>query len=144
MCADDAGIGRLGELPPEYAALLGLIDAMAAHHSLDALLEGLTHALERCFPFDALALTLHDPASPGLMQLSLLKPETLPRPPRSAFTIDEGPAGWVWQSQRTRVIRPGVDPESSEGLDFARSLGMRVTCWLPMTTARRRYGVLIV
>jgi formate hydrogenlyase transcriptional activator len=131
------------ELPREYAALLGLIEAIAAHRSLDDLFASLAKALDSCLPFDCLAISLHDPDA-NAMRLALLEPKTFPQPPKMSAPVAEGPAGWVWQSQRTRVIRPGVDPETAPVLDFAREMGLRVTCWLPMTTARRRFGVLVL
>jgi formate hydrogenlyase transcriptional activator len=127
---------------PRYEALLRISKNLATHKTIAELFEVLGDQLHQLVPFDYLALILHD-ESADRMRLVVLEPPELPRPPDTLGAVaDGGRAVVVWQTQKSAVIpipeRGPLDP----GLAFIRSLGRTVACWLPLTTAHGRLGVL--
>ena len=127
---------------PRYEALLRISKNLATHKTIAELFEVLGDHLHQLVPFDYLALILYD-ESADRMRLVVLEPPELPRPPDTLGAVaDGGTAVVVWQTQRSAVIpipeRGPLDP----GLAFIRSLGRTVACWLPLTTAHGRLGVL--
>src|SRR5262249_33941966 len=122
-----------------YQALLAVSAAIIAHRDLSALFQEMAGRLRPIVHFDHLSLVLHEAAT-NTMRVHLLEPS-------ESFTIDvpleERPAGLVWQTQRP-LITSRID-------DFKRwprlmahvqSYGVKSSCWLPLTTARRRLGTL--
>ena len=127
---------------PRYEALLRISKSLATHKTIAELFEVLGDHLHQLVPFDYLALILYD-ESADWMRLVVLEPPELPRPPDTLGAVaDGGTAVVVWQTQKSAVIpipeRGPLDP----GLAFIRSLGRTVACWLPLTTAHGRLGVL--
>src|SRR6185369_10188220 len=67
----------------------------------------------------------------------------LPAPPYTRLPVSaQGPAAIVWQTQVGTVVPLPADGPLVPALDFIRSLGRKVTCWLPLTTVHGRLGVL--
>src|SRR6185436_4489208 len=53
-----------------------------------------------------------------------------------------GPGARVWQSQQPTLIPIPETGTLVPALEFIRSLGQKMTAWLPLTTAHARIGVL--
>jgi formate hydrogenlyase transcriptional activator len=125
-----------------YQALLGVSAALAHHRTIADLVHVLADQLHAVVPFEYLALVLHDAATDE-MQLHVLEPASAPKPPLVRNPVSAGgPAGKVWQTQTAAVI-PIVDGELlPPALEYVRSLGATVSCWLPLTTSHARIGVL--
>jgi len=126
-----------------YEALLRLSLPLAQHHTTAELLRALTVELHSLVPFDIVALILHEEES-GALRFVAVDRVGLAVPPRRDWpdaTI--GPPANVWLTQHPSII--SIDPadQPAPALAFTRSLGARITCWLPLTTAHRRLGVLV-
>ncbi len=125
-----------------YQALLRVSRAIACHTSVAALLRAVSDQLHIVVPFDYLMLILHD-APTDEMRLVVLEPSDTPFAPFVPMPLsDWGPARSAWDTQRTSVVPMLTEALLGTGLDFIRGHGARVTCWLPLTTAHRRVGVL--
>src|SRR4029453_9230391 len=56
---------------------------------------------------------------------------------------ERGPAATVWETQKGIVLPiPETGPLEPPGLEFIRSQGRKISCWLPLTTAHRKVRVL--
>jgi formate hydrogenlyase transcriptional activator len=125
-----------------YEALLRISKSLAGHRSIAELFEVLAARLHEVVPFDYLALILHDPATDE-MRLVVLEPADLPQPYTNRLPVSEGgPAAIVWQTQKPDIIPIPSTGALRPALEFARAIGRQVTCWLPLTTAHGRLGVL--
>jgi formate hydrogenlyase transcriptional activator len=125
-----------------YEALLSVSRAIARHTSVAGLLRAIGDQLHLVVPFDYLMLILHD-ASTDEMRLVVLEPSNTPFVPFVPMLLsDWGPARSAWETQRTSVVPLLTEALLGSGLDVIRGQGARVTCWLPLTTAHRRVGVL--
>ncbi len=126
-----------------YCALLEVTESIAANCDLSELFHDLAGRLHAVVRFDFMSLILHDPAR-NVMRLHIL--ETL-HPNRVQVgcecEMDEGPAGLVWQSQEPLVLAD-IENESRfpSIVGLLREHGMKSACWLPLSTAQRRVGVL--
>ena len=58
--------------------------------------------------------------------------------------LEEEPAGWVWQTQQAWIFS-NVPEEKRwpRALERAKRYGVQSSCHLPLTTARRRLGILV-
>ncbi|OFW18850.1 MAG: hypothetical protein A3H97_14365 [Acidobacteria bacterium RIFCSPLOWO2_02_FULL_65_29] len=125
-----------------YEALLSVSRAIAHHTSVAELLRAISDQLHLVVPFDYLMLILHE-ATTDEMRLVVLEPSDTPFAPFVPMLLsDWGPARSVWETQRTSVVPMLTEALLGTALDFLRGHGARVTCWLPLTTAHRRVGVL--
>lgn len=125
-----------------YSALLRVSQALAHHRTIAELFRVLAGELHAVVPFDYLALVLHDRHTDE-MRLVVLEPEALPSPSVSSLPVDaQGPASRVWQTQQPAVIPIPPAGPLHPALEFIRSFGQTVTCWLPLTTAHGPLGVL--
>ena len=123
-----------------YAALLTVSRAIARHTSVASLLHAICDQLHLVVPFDFLMLVLHDAPTDG-MRLVVLEPSDTP------FFVpmplsDWGPARSAWDTQRTLVVPLLSEAGVGTALEVIRAQGARTACWLPLTTAHRRVGVL--
>ena len=125
-----------------YEALLRVSRTLALHTSVDQLLRAISDQLHLVVPFDYLMLILHD-APTDEMRLVVLEPADTPFAPFVPMALgDWGPARAAWDTQRTSVVPLLTEKSLGPALDFIQGHGARVTCWLPLTTAHRRVGVL--
>jgi formate hydrogenlyase transcriptional activator len=125
-----------------YEALSRVSKSLATHRSIAELLEVLSARLHEVVPFDYLALVLHD-ARTDEMELVALEPRGLPHPQLTRLPVAAGgPAALVWQTQAAEVIPLPATGTLGPALEFLRSFGCKVTCFLPLTTAHGRLGVL--
>jgi formate hydrogenlyase transcriptional activator len=135
-----------------YEALLSLSRAVARHTGVTGLLCALSEPLHLVVPFDFLMLVLHD-APTDEMRLVVLEPSDTPFARFIPMPLSErGPAQAVWETQRTsvgplqteapRTEAPRTETPQGTALDFIQGHGARTVCWLPLTTAHRRVGIL--
>jgi len=128
-----------------YIALLAVSDAIVLHRDLSALFPELASRLHQVVEFDCLALVLHE-ATGNTMRLHVLETsEPIGVPPVSSFPVEDDPAGMVWQDQHP-LITSSVG-ELGRWPGFAERMqpyGVQSFCWLPLTTARRRLGTLVL
>ncbi len=124
-----------------YDALLRTSKTLAAHRTTTELFEVLAEHLHPIVPFDYLALLLHD-ESTDEMRLVELEPGEEGLPFVSMPVADQGPAVSVLQTQQAAVIPIPQDGALHPILEVIRNRGGKMTCWLPLTTAHRRVGVL--
>ena len=124
-----------------YDALLRTSKTLATHRTIGELFRVLGEQLHPIIPFDYLALLLYDEQL-AAMRLVVLEPADLPVPFDAKPVAEHGPAATVWETQKPAAIPiPGEGP-LIETLAFLRSQGLKLTCYLPLTTAHRRLGVL--
>ena len=136
---DEAGLdsARLSR----YDALLRTSKTLATHQTIAELFRVLGEHLHPLIPFDYLTLLLHDEQH-AEMRLVVLEPPDLAVPFGSKPIAEHGPAATVWETQKGAVIPIPEDGALHPSLAFLRSHGWKMTCWLPLTTAHRRLGVL--
>ena len=124
-----------------YDALLRISKDVAGHSTIAELLRGLAEQLHPLVPFDYLALLLHDESLDEL-RLVVLEPASIGLPFASKPVAEHGPATTVWTTQKGAVIPIPEDGPLPAALEILRDHGRKMTCWLPLTTAHRRVGVL--
>jgi formate hydrogenlyase transcriptional activator len=124
-----------------YEALLRISKTLARHQTIDELFEVLANELHPLIPFDYLALVVHDDST-DLLRLVVLEPRGITSPLVSAPVDHHGPAANVWRTQEPAVIPIPEDGPVHPTLEFIRAQGRKMTCWLPLTTAHRKVGVL--
>jgi formate hydrogenlyase transcriptional activator len=91
--------------------------------------------------FDHLALVLHDAAT-NTMRLHVLE-TPVPDPPAIVLSVEDDPAGLVWQTQKPLVTSSVAQLRRwPRLLEIVERYGVQSYCWLPLTTARRRLGTL--
>src|SRR5271155_2373868 len=127
-----------------YQALLAVSSAILSHRELSALFHELAGLLHDVVRFDYLGLTLHE-ATSNTLRMPFLEgtgPTPLPSPP--VLPLEEEPAGWVWQTQQAWIFS-NVPEETRwpRALERAKRYGVQSSCHLPLTTARRRLGILV-
>src|SRR5437016_7209041 len=127
----------------QYQTLLAVSEAIVSHRDLGTLFHDLAGRLHLVVRFDYLACTLHDATSNTLRLHVLETTEPIPVPAPLPLSVEEDPAGIVWQTQRPLVVS-NVAEESRwpRLLERAKPYGVNSLCYLPLTTARRRLGVL--
>jgi formate hydrogenlyase transcriptional activator len=132
---------RASSTGSRYEALLRVSESLASHRTIPELFHVLAGHLHEIVPFDYLALVLHDEQRDEL-RLAVLEPSDL-IVPFSSKRIDAGaPAADVWDRQQSMVAAIPAEAPLPAGLAFLRSQGLKMACFLPLTTAHRRIGVL--
>ena len=132
-------------IPPveEYRALLAVSEAIVSHRDLRALFHELAGRLHEVVRFDYLALHLHEAASNVLRMHVLEAFEPTPNLPALSFPVGESPAGLAWQTQQPHITSNVAEQRRWPGhLERTQSYGVQSACELPLTTARRRLGIL--
>ena len=127
-----------------YRALLAVSEAIVSHRDLSALFHELAGRLHQVVRFDYLGLVLHEAAS-QTMRLHILEArEPTPRP-WVEFPVGELPEGLVWQTQQPLILADVAEETRwPRFLEQVRPYGGRSACELPLTTARRRLGTLVL
>ena len=128
----------------KYEALLAVSGAIVSHRDLSALFHELAGRLHQLVRFDYLGLALHEPTSNTMRPHVLEGTEPVRLPSAAVLPLEEDPAGWVWQTQQAQIFS-NVPEEKRwpRALERAKRYGVRSSCHLPLTTARRRLGTLI-
>jgi formate hydrogenlyase transcriptional activator len=127
----------------KYQALLAVSEAIVSHRELSALFHELAGRLHHVVYFDYLGLALHE-ATSNTLRIHLLEgKEPTPRPSPPVLSLEEA-AGWVWKTQQAWIFS-NVSEEKRwpRALERAKRYGVQSSCHLPLTTARRRWGILV-
>jgi formate hydrogenlyase transcriptional activator len=128
--------------PPasQHQALLEVTESIATHRDLPGLFHDLKERLPRLVNFDTLWLVLHEPAR-NVMRVHILETPSRVYVDFVERTIQDAPAGWVWERQEALVI-PDLEQEKrfEKALDSLRELSVKSFCILPLTSAHRRLG----
>jgi formate hydrogenlyase transcriptional activator len=128
----------------QYQTLLAVSQAIVSHRDLATLFHELAGRLHLVVRFDYLACTLHEAAS-NTMRLHVLETtEPIPAEASRTFPLEEDPGGIVWQTQHPLIVS-NVAEESRwpQFPERAKPFGVNSVCYVPLTTARRRLGVLV-
>ena len=127
----------------EYRALLDVAEVIVSHRDLPSLFQDLAGRLRQVVRFDSLALVLHDPATNTMHPHILGTREPAPANPLPPYAVGEGPSGWVWQTQQPLIVSNLEEDTRWPGFRQRLRLTANSTCGLPLTTVRRRLGVLV-
>jgi formate hydrogenlyase transcriptional activator len=126
-----------------YRTLLGVSEVIVSHRDLPTLFHELAGRLHQVARFDYLTLVLHDAATNTMRRHVLEPPE--PTGPVMNLPREEDPAGLVWQTQQSLITSSVVELKRWPLLlERVQSYGVQSCCWLPLTTARRRLGTLVL
>src|ERR1700736_1759942 len=88
----------------QYRTLLAVSEAIVSHRDLATLFHDLAGRLHLVVRFDYLACLLHDAAS-NTMRLHVLETtEPIPAQAPGPFSVEEDPAGIVWQTQHPLIV----------------------------------------
>ena len=129
----------------QYQALIQAAESIAAHSDLISLLQDLKERLKLVVKFDAVQVVLHYPKQ-NLMRRHVLDSPARPREhPITELTIDEAPAGWVWQTQQPLLMTDFAAYESRYPRVMAemREYNVKTAYILPLTSLGRRLGALV-
>src|ERR1700675_816075 len=136
--------GQVSSACQQYRTLLAVSAAIVAHRDLGALFHELADRLHQVVRFDHLACVLHDATSKTMRLHVLETTEPIPANAPRSFSVEEDPAGIVLQTQHPLIVS-NVAEESRwpQFPERAKPFGVNSLCYLPLTTARRRLGVLV-
>src|SRR6266513_2179111 len=128
----------------QYQTLLAVSAAIVAHRDLGGLFHELADRLHQMVRFDYLACVLHDATSNTLRLHVLETTEPIPGPAPPPRSVEEDPGGMVLQTQHPLIVS-NLAEESRwpRFLEQAKPYGVNSGCYLPLTTAHRRLGVLV-
>ena len=124
----------------QYRTLLTVAEAIISHRDLHGLFHDLAERLDRVVRFDYLVLVLHDGPS-NTMRRHILEPSA-PIDAPAITPVEEGPAGWVWQTQQALIIP--ILAEETRWPRLLEPLKQTISslCYVALTTARHRLGAL--
>jgi len=126
-----------------YQALLEVAEAISAHRDLHELFRDLARRLPRVVQVNFVSLSLHDPAR-NRMRLQTIQ-ANVPADLVGGHeeTLDETPAGSVWQSQQP-VLVPDLTEEARwpNVTQRMQEDGINSFCVVPLTTAVRQLGAM--
>lgn len=133
----------IADLPArQYLTLLELSKAVASQGSLSELLHDLAGQLHSMFDFHYLGVMLHDGAG-EVMRFHVAEtdvPAMLQFP--TEIPIEGSISGWVWQNQQAFVSGDIQQESRFPVTKIVHPYPVRSVCILPLTTARKRLGVL--
>ncbi|MFZ0961881.1 MAG: sigma 54-interacting transcriptional regulator [Terriglobia bacterium] len=128
--------------PPasQHQALLEVTESIATHRDLPELFHDLKERLPRLVNFDTLWLVLHEPAR-NVMRVHILETPSHVYVDFVERTIQDAPAGWVWERQEALIISD-LEQETrfEQAMVSLRDIGVKSFCILPLTSAHRRLG----
>ncbi len=128
-----------------YRALLAVSEAIASHRDLPALFHELAGRLRQVVRFDFLTLVLHEAATDTMRLHVLETSEPLLDSTVLVLPVEDDPAGLVWRGQQPLITSSADELRRWPGfLERVRPYGAQSYCWLPLTTARRRLGALVL
>ena len=121
----------------QYRTLLAVAEAIISHRDLHALFHDLADRLQQVVRFDYLILVLHDAANNTMRRHILETSDSSALQAPTGRRVEEGPAGWVWQTQQPLIISNVA--EETRWPRFQENVKQRINslCDLPLTTARR-------
>src|ERR1700722_4699028 len=128
----------------QYRTLLAVSEGIVSHRDLATLFHDLTCRLHSVVRFDYLACSLHDATSNTMRPHVLETTEPIPVQAPTAASVEGDPGGIVLQTQHPLIVSNVAEETRWPQLpDRAKPYGVNSACYLPLTTARRRLGVLI-
>ena len=127
----------------QYRMLLEVSKAISAHPNLHELLRDLVQRLPRVVPVNFVALSVHDPERNVMRLHTLQANDPADIVGRQEASVDEIPAGLVWQTQQPLLV-PNLADERRwpKATQCMREDGINSFCEFPLTTALRRLGAL--
>ncbi len=139
--------GAILEMPQEqsvgarYESLIRLAASIRAHHGTKALFRALVTELRPVIPLDAIA---HFDESSRKVNWHLC--DNCPQTPSASETQLEGTLPWwVAENQQAAVITDvWRETRFSPTVEQLRTNGLQSACALPLSTAHRRLGSLII
>jgi formate hydrogenlyase transcriptional activator len=126
-----------------YESLVRVSEALRAYHDRETLFRSLARELRPVVAFSFLGLALFDEQTHAVAPYVLEASGEPATPPE--LSSDEQLTYWVLRHQQPLII-PVVEDETrfAQEMAYLRSQRIRSTCSLPLTTPRRRVGMLIV
>ena len=125
-----------------YDALIRISKTLAGHRTMAELFDVLAGStFTGSSRSTTSALLLHDETTDECASSCSSRWDSCLRS-QSTPVADHGPAATVWETQQESRHRHSGGRPVTAGLSFLRTQGRKVACWLPLTTARRRLGVL--
>jgi formate hydrogenlyase transcriptional activator len=128
-------------LTARYRALIRVSEALGACHDRDTLFRSLARELRHVVNFDFLGLAIYDEQTHTIEPFVLESTGELIPPP--VLATDDSLTYWIVRHQLPVVI-PTVESETRfpQAIAYMKSQGMQSACALPLTTPRRRIGLL--
>jgi formate hydrogenlyase transcriptional activator len=132
-------------LAERYEVLIGVSQAISAFRDPKQLFRALAAELRRVVQFDGIGVVQYD-ASGNMVKWHL--DERCPKcdeAPAPELAREETPTWWVYQNQQPFVVA-AVDHETRfpRMMERLKGYGVQSACFLPLTTAHRRLGCLII
>jgi formate hydrogenlyase transcriptional activator len=128
----------------EYLTLLAVSEAIVSHRDLPTLFHDLAGRLHQVVRFDYLSLYLHDAASNTVRTHVLETAEPTPISFLPPVPVEDEPTGWVLETQQPLIVsRLAEETRWPRFLERAKPFCVSSYCALPLTTARRRMGILV-
>jgi GAF domain-containing protein len=126
-----------------YHALFELAQSISGHSNLEDLCQGMARSLTPVVDLDYLGLILYDHSENVLRLHAITGISADAYHSVATMSVDDNPAGWVWQSQRPLAI-PDLDREKRwpEFIAKIRESNIRCLMLFPLTNGDRRLGVL--
>jgi formate hydrogenlyase transcriptional activator len=127
----------------ECRTLLEVSRAIASHTNLADLFQSLVEGLHPLVGFDFLAVSLFDPDR-NVMRIHVLDSVAdYPIKAGMEFSMEESIAAAVWQTQQPLIISDTArETRFQTAIKLIREHGVRSSCLVPLTTARRPLGAL--
>jgi formate hydrogenlyase transcriptional activator len=125
-----------------YESLIRLADSIRAHREPKELFHDLVNELSQVIPFDAIAQ--YDESSKKVHWHLCERCQQL-GPPPSDMLIEETLAWWVCENQQAAVIADvRRETRFSYTVEQLKKIGLQSACALPLSTAHRRLGSLVI
>ncbi len=125
-----------------YESLIRLADSIRAQHETEALFRVLVDELKPVIPFDAIAQFDERSNKVNWHFCESCEPS---RPRSAEGPIEETLAWWVSENQQAAVITDvWQETRFSHTAEQFKKAGLRSGCGLPLTTAHRRLGSLVI
>ena len=127
----------------QYATLLEVSQAIAAHQSLTELFQDLGRRLHTVLNFNYLSLILHDPVHEVMRLHTLHFDGVMTIQPGMEFGMEDSPSAEVWRTQAPLTIADAeLETRFHRATKTLHDNGLRSFCSLPLTTARRKLGTM--
>lgn len=127
----------------EYRTLLEVSRVITSHTNLADLFHALVESLHPIADFNFLAVSLSHPDR-NVMRVHVLESAAAsPVQTGMEFSMEESIAAVVWQTQQPLIIaNTERETRFNRVIKLIRAHGIRSSCLVPLTTARRRLGAL--
>jgi formate hydrogenlyase transcriptional activator len=123
--------------------LLEVSESISTHRDLKVLFKELAKRLPSVVPFEFIGLILHDPIRDVMRSHVLETNQAEHVPDGIEFTMEESASAWVLRNQQ-HLVMPSLNEETRfpKVVAILQGLQVRSCCFLPLTTAVRRLGVI--